>query len=79
LTKNDVSTPRSVRTNAGKGVYVHHFRMRGVRGPDIHPKHFPVRILCRVSHNQMGNGESEAHVARNPTGRHTLFLTIGRS
>jgi hypothetical protein len=46
--------PRSAQTDAGKGVYVYHFRMRGVRGPDIHPKHLPVRILCRASHNQMG-------------------------
>lgn len=39
----------------GDTVYVYHLRFRGVRGPDIHPKHSPVRALHRASHNRMGN------------------------
>ena len=36
-------------------LYAYHLRMRGVRGPDVHPKHSPVRALVRASHDQMGN------------------------
>ena len=36
-------------------VYVYPLRMRGVRGPDSHPKHCPVRALHLASHDQLGN------------------------
>jgi hypothetical protein len=36
-------------------LYVYHSRMRGVRDPDVYPKHSPVRALHLASHDQMGN------------------------
>jgi hypothetical protein len=37
----------------GQIFYVRHSRMRGVRGPGIHPKHFPIRALRPASRDRM--------------------------